>query len=152
DAQVDDWVFVCRSRTRSRIGCSRSRLFRLPPSQTLFDPPRASIPPPLAGPSSSARTFPLAHTDNAFPPPFSLPLPFLIPPLLNSEPLTELSCTSCTPLALRSLFLVPFQFPLSFLYFVAHWSLALFAYTIILTYTASWILNNCILCLRNCNS
>ncbi|KAJ7767996.1 hypothetical protein B0H14DRAFT_2968537 [Mycena olivaceomarginata] len=60
---------MCRkSGTRSRIGRSRSRLFRLPPSQTSFDPPRASIPPPLAGPSSSARTFPLAHTDNALPP------------------------------------------------------------------------------------
>jgi hypothetical protein len=29
----------------------------------------------------------------------SLPLPLLIPLLLNSEPLTKLSCTSCTPLA-----------------------------------------------------
>ncbi|KAJ7303628.1 hypothetical protein DFH08DRAFT_1089361 [Mycena albidolilacea] len=91
DAQVADRVFVCRrSRTRSRIGRSRSRLFRLPPSQTSFGPPRASIPPPLADPSSSrrpfllsptlpplvdlssfARTFSLVHTDNAFPPPSS---------------------------------------------------------------------------------
>ncbi|KAJ7806927.1 hypothetical protein B0H14DRAFT_2874735 [Mycena olivaceomarginata] len=44
------------------------RLFRLPPSQTSFDAPRAPILLPLAGPSSSsARTFALAHTDNAFP-------------------------------------------------------------------------------------
>ncbi|KAJ7832543.1 hypothetical protein B0H14DRAFT_3712085 [Mycena olivaceomarginata] len=88
DVQVDDRVFVCRrSRTMSRIGRWRSRLFRLPPSQTSFDPPRASIPPSLAGPSSSARTFSLAHTDNAFPPPSSCAPPRApSPPRLRPRP------------------------------------------------------------------
>ncbi|KAJ7356435.1 hypothetical protein DFH08DRAFT_953786 [Mycena albidolilacea] len=94
-----------------------------PTSQASFDLPCASIPPPRPAPSSSARTLPMAHTDNALPPssgpPFlvraptarafpiasapapknksSLPHPLLIPLLLNSEPRAELSCTSCTP-------------------------------------------------------
>ncbi|KAJ7768027.1 hypothetical protein B0H14DRAFT_2968764 [Mycena olivaceomarginata] len=81
DAQVDDQVFVWQEELYRLVrgagldarapGSSVSH-----PRRPSFDAPRAPILLPLAGPSSSsARTFALAHTDNAFPPSSCAPPP-----------------------------------------------------------------------------